>query len=440
MTDDLNYGQEFDVEVGVADEAIVPCKFVSGSAGTGKTTLVRNDIAANPAHGVLAATTGIAAVNLGTVTLNSLLGYFDTASLRDKYLTGQLTTILHKLAQEYDWLIVDEVSMMDAAQLDYVYQALKRANGFKDITRPMGLMLVGDFAQLPPVKARWAFDAECWPMFEQGTERLTKMWRQDQAEFLMALNAARRGDGTEAARLLTEAGVQWHTSLEMEFDGTTIVSRNDQVDTYNWEALRRVPGTKIVVRTQRWGKQRGDWRLVPDTAEFKVGAYVMLLANKMEEGELVYANGDCGHIRDYQHGVFSVELVRNGEIVEVSPIARHNDSKDRPDGWYGDEDEPVMSEYWAKPHVRGTKRDKRYVQGQVRYYPIRLAYASTVHKSQGLSLDKIQVDIRNHFFSASAMEYVALSRCRTLEGLRIVGMREKFAVNCKADPRVARWL
>jgi ATP-dependent DNA helicase PIF1 len=440
MTDDMNYGAEFDAEVGIADEAIVPCKFVSGSAGTGKTTLVRNDIAANPSHGVLAATTGIAAVNLGTVTLNSLLGYFDTASLRDKYLTGQLTTILHKLAQDFDWLIVDEVSMMDAAQLDYVYQALKRANGFKDVTRPMGLMLVGDFAQLPPVKARWAFEADCWEHFERGTERLTKMWRQDQAEFLMALNAARRGDGPEAARLLTEAGVQWHTSLEMEFDGTTIVPKNDQVDNYNWEALRRVPGTKITVRAQRWGKQRGDWKLIPETVEFKVGAYVMLLANKMEDGNLIYANGDCGHIREYDRGVFAVELVRNGATVEVEPIARSNDSKDRPDGWYGDEEEPVMSEYWAKPHVRGTKREKRYVQGQVRYFPMRLAYATTVHRSQGLSLDRLQFDFRGHFAGSAAMAYVSISRCRSLEGLRLVGMKEIFERRVKADPRVARWL
>jgi hypothetical protein len=115
--------------------------------------------------------------------------------------------------------------MVDGTQLDYIVRAMKQANGFRDVKRPLGLILVGDFAQLPPIKAKWAFEAECWPLFDCNTTRLTKMWRQDHPEFLMALNALRRGDGGEAARTLTEAGVQWHTSLEMEFDGTTIVPR-----------------------------------------------------------------------------------------------------------------------------------------------------------------------------------------------------------------------
>jgi ATP-dependent DNA helicase PIF1 len=447
MTDDLNYGQEFDVEVGVADEAIVPCKFLSGAAGSGKTFMMRQKIADEPSFGILCSTTGISAVNLGTITINSLLGYFDSASLRDKFLTGQLTTVLHKLALEYEWLVVDEVSMMDAAQLDYIYQALKTANGFKDVKRPMGILLVGDMAQLPAINCKQPYEADCWEHFDANTERLTKMWRQDQAEFLFALNAARRGDGPEAARMLTEARIQWHTSLEMNFDGTTIVPKNDAVDRYNWEALSRVRGSKITVRAARWGKQRGDWRNVSDTADFKVGAYVMLLSNKSEEGQLLYANGDCGHILQYERGIFSIELVRkdvNGDsiIVEVGPIVRNNDSKDRPDGWYGDdEDADARSgEYWPKPHVRGAKREKRYVSGQIKYYPLRLAYATTVHRSQGLSLDRVQFDFRGHFAGAAAMSYVSLSRCRSLEGLRLVGMKDIFARRVKADPRVARWL
>jgi ATP-dependent DNA helicase PIF1 len=430
----------WDVDVGIVESVTPPCQFLTGSAGTGKTYLVREKIANDPDYGILCSTTGISAINLGAITINAALGYYDTASLRDLFLTGQLTTRLHKLALQYRNLVIDEISMMDAQQLDYIFEALKQVNGFKDVAEPMGIIAVGDFAQLAPIKAPWAFQAECWPEFDKNTERLTKMWRQGQAEFLMALNAARRGDGVEAARLLTEAGVEWHTSLEMEFDGTTVVPKNDQVDNYNWEALRRVPGTKIVVRAQRWGKQRSDWKLIPETVEFKVGAYVMLLSNKMEEGELVYANGDCGHVRGYEHGVFEVELVRNSEIVEVSSIARSNDSKDRPDGWYGDEDELVASEYWPRPHVKGSRREKRYVQGQVKYYPMRLAYASTVHKSQGLSLDKIQLDVRNAFFGSSAMAYTALSRCRTIEGLRIVGMKDIFSRRVKCDPRITRWL
>jgi ATP-dependent exoDNAse (exonuclease V) alpha subunit len=83
---------------------------------------------------------------------------------------------------------------------------------------------------------------------------------------------------------------------------------------------------------------------------------------------------------------------------------------------------------------------RRFVEGQVEMWPVRLAYASTVHKSQGLSLDKLQVDVRDHFFSQPAMIYVALSRCRTLEGLRVVGQRERFIKQCTIDERVRPYL
>jgi ATP-dependent exoDNAse (exonuclease V) alpha subunit len=86
------------------------------------------------------------------------------------------------------------------------------------------------------------------------------------------------------------------------------------------------------------------------------------------------------------------------------------------------------------------KGQRGWVTGQVEYYPLRLAYASTIHKSQGLSLDRIQVDIRDAFFGHPSMAYVALSRCRTLDGLRIVGQRERFVKHCNSDARVARWL
>jgi hypothetical protein len=190
------------------------------------------------------------------------------------------------------------------------------------------------------IRCRQPYEADCWPRFDANTTRLTKMWRQDQPEFLMALNAARRGDGAEAARMLTEAGVEWQTQLEMEFDGTTILSKNDAVDRYNWEALSKVRGTKMTVRAARWGKQRGDWKHVADSSDFKEGAYVMLLANRLEGGELVYANGDCGHVRGFEHNAFQVELVRNGEIVDVEPIVRSNEYQQKPDGWYGDEARP----------------------------------------------------------------------------------------------------
>ena len=169
----------------------------------------------------------------------------------------------------------------------------------------------------------------------------------------------------------------------------------------------------------------------------KEGAYVMLLSNKYDdEGNMIFANGDCGHVvRGEYLGALGVELVRNGETVYVGRIRRDVGQKDRPPGYSG----PTGHGEWLpQPHWMPDK--KRFVEGQVEMWPVRLAYASTVHKSQGISLDRAQIDIRDHFFGQPAMLYVAMSRARTMQGLRIVGQRERYASQCSVDPRVVPWL
>jgi ATP-dependent DNA helicase PIF1 len=294
---------------------------------------------------------------------------------------------------------------------------------------------VGDFAQLPPVKARWAFESDEWHRFDSATTRLTKVWRQGLGPFLDALNLARSGDGSGAATILSECGLEWHTSLDITYDGTTICSKNDQVDRYNGMALDRLPGATFTVTSRRWGKQRGEWKQVPERVMLKRGAYVMLLANAYDdEGEMIYANGDCGHIEEHDRRGIRIRLLRTGTVVEVGLVTRDVGSKDKPSGpqTHG------HGEWLPRPHWMPNKR--RWVEGQCEFFPVRLAYASTVHKSQGLSLNRCQIDIRDSFFGQPAMLYVALSRCRTLEGLRVVGQRERFITQCKTDVRVRRWL
>lgn len=151
------------------EEAPPPrCAFVTGAAGTGKTYQVRERIRNDPREGVLCATTGIAGVNLGTVTINSLLRYFDTESLINAFVSGRLVTRLARLATSARNLYVDEVSMMPAEQLDTLYQAVREANQRKSVLKSknpdgLGIVLVGDLCQLPPIKARWIFEADCWP-------------------------------------------------------------------------------------------------------------------------------------------------------------------------------------------------------------------------------------------------------------------------------------
>lgn len=415
----------------------VRCEDIGGVAGTGKTTLVREKIAADPTWGRLCATTGIAAVNLDAVTLNSALRFFDTDSLRDAYLTGQLARSLHNIALEFRNLVIDEKSMLDAQQLDLIYRATQQANDYADVKTPMGIILVGDFAQLPPVEGNFCFEAECWPEFERNRTHLTKIWRQDQVEFIDALNATRRGDGEAAVSILSSAGVQWHSALDIDYDGTTLVSKNKQVDRYNQMKLDQHRGKKFTVSSRRWGTLRSEWKNIPFNLTLKDGCYVMILANHVAEfgeGEFDYVNGDCGRIQSYeQDGAVTVKLIRNGRIVRVKSLVRSVTQKDRP---FGQEEMSRDDGYVARVH----KGQRGWVTGQVEYYPIRLAYASTVHKSQGVSLDRLQVDIRDSFFKTPSMIYVALSRVRTLEGLRIVGQRERFVMYCNSDSRIQRWL
>jgi len=414
------------------------CAFLTGAAGCGKTYQVRERIRNDPSEGVLCATTGIAGVNLGTVTINSLLRYFDTESLINAFVSGRLVTRLAKLATSARNLYVDEVSMMPAEQLDTLYQAVQEANQRKSVTKSknpdgIGLVLVGDLCQLPPIKARWIFEAECWSEFDTGTERLEKNWRQGDGDFLAAINHLRAGRGVEGAELLRTTSTEFSSALDLHFPGTTIMAKNDEVDRFNWQALQRVRGEKFAVNSRRWHVARppGEWQHIPPKIELKIGAYVMVLANDTKE--FTYANGDCGLIVGRDSRAIQVRLARNDAVVDVGLVTRKVHTVD-PDECGSIAAQPT----WGQPHF--DEQAEKYVIGAVEYLPLRLAWASTVHKSQGLTLDRVQLDLRNFFFSQPAMCYVAVSRCRTPEGLRIVGDERLLANRCKIDPRVERWI
>jgi ATP-dependent DNA helicase PIF1 len=423
----------------------VPCQRLIGCAGTGKTFTLMARTREDPTYGLLTATTGIASVNLGTVTINSVCRYYDTASLRDIYLTGRLTRTLHDVALRYRRLIIEEYSMAEGAQLDLWYRGVQEANRNLDVVHPLGILLVGDLAQLPPVSGDWVFHADCWPRFAEHTERLEHVYRQDGGPFLDALNLLRAGQGGPASEVLLAAGATWHTQLDSEFDGTTILPVNENVRRYNEMALDRVPGPRLRVLSRRWGQQRPEWGEnqrthewgIAPVQEFKIGALVMLLANTPD---FTMVNGDTGHIVSFDNDVFTVHLLRTDADVELRRIVRHVDQSDRPDDWQGESIHRIEDEggYIPQRHYRG--RAKKYVLGQVEWHPMRLAAASTVHKTQSLTLDRIQVDVRHWTMNKPSMVYVAFSRVRTLEGLRIVGSKDRFIKQCTVAPEVQPWL
>lgn len=443
----MNQTEELSGElIEVCEERETPVEYLCGRAGTGKTYEILRRSAQTKNYAILCASTGIAAINLGAITINSLLRYFDTASLRDSYLAGHLTRIVHRLAKQYQFLALDEGSMVESDQLDYIHRAITEANQYKDVTNPLGIIFIGDFAQLPPVTGKWAFRADCWKKFRANTTRLTKVWRQQDGPFLDALNYAREGNGSACAALLTQAGIRWNSSREVNFEGTTILCKNDGVARHNHEVLKDVPGEIFKVTSERWGRQQSEWGQnakgewgIPPSVDFKIGAYVMILSNTPD---FSMVNGDCGWIREYDpvDKLFRVELVRNHQLVEVARIVRNSEHSDPPPDWKGEEFSPEEEEstWLPRPHYRAAT--KKYVSGQVRMFPLRLAYASTCHKSQGLSLDRVQIDLRDNFWSSPAMAYTALSRCRTLEGLRLITDEKSFVRRVNMDPRVRAYL
>jgi ATP-dependent DNA helicase PIF1 len=422
------------------------CEYITGAAGTGKTWLIRQRLATDRRYGVLCATTGIAAVNLDTTTINSLLSYFDTDSLQDNYLRGWLTERMRQISRTYKRITIDEISMMPKEQLDLIVRAADEINESGEHT--LGLVLTGDFCQLPPVNADFCFKAESWPKFARNITRLTKVWRQGDERFLEAINAVRSGDGLKGAALL-RGMVEFSNFVDINFQGTTIFDKNIAVDRHNAVALTKLKGRDIFVRAKRWGKQRGEWKNIPDVLKLKENAYVMILTNDPPGG---FVNGDCGHVVSYDeaHRAFVVKLVRNGREVYIQEITRCAETKEKPSGADDSQDRDANKYYPLNGNGawRGVYRSRtsgkvirtRWIQGQIEYFPIRLAYACTVHKSQGLSLDRVQLDCRGAFFGSPAMLYVALSRARTPEGLRVVGAPDTLARRVKIHPEVLHWL
>jgi len=469
-------------------------EFITGAAGTGKTTLIRNRIKDFRArgiknYGVLTATTGIAAINLsGTsgdtvTTLNSELGYFDTNSLKDKFASRGLHAALKRVFRKGKTLIVDEVSMMDAEQLDLIHDALYEVNEQAEVSNHSGLSLivVGDFCQLPPVKAEFAFHARCWKNFT--ITKLEKVWRQDNVTYLDMLNAARCGDGSKAADYLCQMdAVTLYPTLDSHFDGTTIVPINKLVDSINKVRLDELinKGAKEWCFTSfRWGRQLGEWKQIPDSRVVAKGAYVMILAN--DAPQFSYANGSCGWIEDcdISTGFAMVKLVGpntnnkddQGVQVKVRKVTRCNYTKETPEGCSMPEVTVMSRDIWIEKYkltlpdsvhpdtgYRSYLRDltnmcrqnptgpyynfneEKWVIGEISYTPIRLAYAATVHKTQGLSLDRVQIDYSHAFFGEPSMSYVALSRCRTPEGLFVVGNKRLIDSRTNISSEILEWI
>lgn len=450
-------------EAAIATMIDQPFVDLSGTAGVGKTFIAK--LLAERVDGVaMCATTGIAAVNLGEgQTINSLLMYYNTDNLRESFTLGYLQSKLRKLRRAgLRKILLDEKSMMDGHQLTFLVRAIDEVNEGKvlegvgegdadqadevserrhdDDLPPLGLILVGDFGQLPPIKAPFAFESAEWPRFADHRVKLTTIMRQTDRDFITALHQVRAGHVNRALEWFTES--KFSDVMDESFDGTTVFAKNESVDRFNQLRLDSVRSPVVAFSATRWGKENSEWKNIPPTLDVKVGALVMVLANRRYPREfeddtppLMYCNGDLGVIESIVSpetikAVAYVRLRRTGGLVPVQMVTRDN---------------LVPLDPGRRKELREAKqadriKDKYEIVGQITYMPLRLAWGTTVHKSQGLSLDTVQINIRDYFFGHPSMLFVALSRARTPAGLRIVGNQRTFVARCAVNKLVVPWL
>lgn len=452
---------------------------ILGAGGTGKTTKVRERIESDPQYALLTASTGIAAVNLGegVATVHSSLGFFDTRSAFEALKHGTIANRAYALAKAGKKnVLIDEVSTIGADMLQCIYDGFEQAEERCRDKRiePTGLILVGDMLQLGPIpdnpkeKGKYPFQAPCWDKFAGNMTQLKTVYRQSNPAFLEALQLIRAGRGVDGALALQKLGVEFVTECDDHYDGITLFPTNKQVEFYNEKRLAELPGDDICIHSERWGTPRSEWKNIPEVLRLRENALVMVLANYPKTFD--YVNGDLGdfYTKMVPDGFGGERLkyqvrTKRGYDGDMDFVIRRNvvyednsqlqaarkmyldsswdvqlneaDEKGRPDQWMaiymGYMDAHTMLN---KPYY--DPKNKGLVIGEVEYMPLRLAYGSSYNKVQGLTLDKCQVDIRHYWAGNPGMVYVALTRVRSVEGLRIVGDVRTLAKRTCTDARV----
>lgn len=424
--------------------------FLTGEAGTGKSTVVRHAVETHPYDYTVSATTGVAAMNSDGITINSLLGFGTKEDLLDLHRSGALKNRLRRKLEGRRTLVLEEVSMFHAVSLDALVDAIRQLNeegreaynvglGRYENT-PLRLVVVGDFAQLPPVeKAKvatpWAFRAQAWKDFE--VQRLTKVHRQDNPEFVAAINAARRGNGRECVRLLQKCGVQFVPMLRNDL--LTLFATNGEVHQWNQarfiNTLRGQEGSERTFNATRWGTQRQEWLREIDAITLCPNARIRITSNDTRNWDWV--NGDQGVILNILPNAVEVKLDRTGGVHTLGFTTKFNDV---PEAQVDD-----LRKKGTEVRVRkvyddeGAAKAVHYI-GSVTHLPVKLGWASTVHSVQGLSLNTVQVCPVDRFFGTANMAYVALSRARNPEGLVIHGLPGSLASKIKSAPEVQEWI
>lgn len=390
---------------------------MTGSAGAGKTYVLNQYIEYLKARKVrvaVTASTGIAATHMGGTTIHSWSGI----GIKDRIGPSDLRNMstkqyLKKNLEKAKVLIIDEISMLHRNQLDMVNQVLKHFKDQKSAFGDIQLILAGDFFQLPPIgdspiRDRFAFMANSWVEADLKVCYLTEQYRQSNNSLNFILNEIRNGEVSHNSILHLENAST--TTLSGNFEPTKLYTHNVDVDRINKSALAKLKGDTKIFKAKTKGNPKilESFKKSVQAAEvidLKIGAKVMFVKNNPEMG---YINGSLGEVIGFSDDIgFPIVQLLDGKKI----TAAH-------DTWSIDDD--------------AGKSLAKYDQ-----VPLRLAWAITVHKSQGMTLDAAEIDLSKTFEKGQG--YVALSRLKDIENLKLIGFNttaiEVDSLALKADKR-----
>lgn len=384
--------------------------FLTGPAGSGKTHVINAYVEYLKKHAVdvaVTASTGIAATHIGGMTIHSWSGLGIRDTLTD-YDIGDLMErqYLYKRFEKTKVLIIDEVSMLHHYRLDLIEWICRQMKRSEKPFGGMQIILCGDFFQLPPItrgdviEAEFAYKAESFLYSKFTICYLSEQHRQKDSSYLSILNQIRENKVTKKTVELLKTRLNKDPEGGMEF--TRLYTHNIDVDVVNKRHLGLIPGETKVYRMSSKGsgglaETLKKSCLSPEQLELKKGARVMFTKNHQEGG---YVNGTLGIVSDFNSFGDPIVQTNSGMTFNVSPQS-----------WKIEEEGKIKAE--------------------ISQLPLRLAWAITVHKSQGMSLDAMEVDLSKSF--VKGMGYVALSRVRSLGGMKLLGFND---LSLQVDPEV----
>ena len=381
--------------------------FLTGKAGTGKTTFLREVVRYTKKKCIVLAPTGIAAVNAGAMTIHSFfqfgLGPFVQGVIEPKS-DFRINKSQLELIRHLQLLIIDEVSMVRADLMDHIDVELRR---IRRNSKPFGgvqLLMIGDLQQLPPIahggedellrqyyKTLYFFSSSVLKSMKYSCIELKNVYRQTDRHFIDILNHAR--NCTLTSQDISDLNARYIPgfSPKPEDGYIRLMTHNRQVDYVNETELEKLDSKPYTFVAAVTGTFPEESYPTADSLTLKKGAQVMFIKNDPERR---FINGTLGEVKSIDKNSIAVRLTESGTVIDVEPMEWQN----------------IRYQFDEESKEISSKQIGRFKQ-----YPLKAAWAITVHKSQGLTFDKAIIDVHAAFSPGQA--YVALSRCRTLDGL-----------------------